>query len=182
LHARDLTVPWVLSPNQNYNVKEELYRWYFDWKPTSMLAVNTQFKFENYRTDGSSGYFPTLLETAYVPTEIRFFAPNGLFSTLKGTYVNQKAQSANSPLYINSAYIPLNVQQGDPFAYHDSFFLLDAAIGYRFPKQYGLISLEVKNILNKHFIYQDRQYQMNEYHMPDFLPTRMLFARFTFNY
>ena len=182
LHTRDLTMPWQESANLVYNAKEELYRWYFDWKPSPMLAVNTQFKFENYRTDGTSEYFPSFTETAYVPTEIRLFAPNGFFSTLKGTYVNQKAESANNPQYLPSAYLPLNAQNGGPFAYHDSFFLLDAAVGYRFPKQYGLISLEVKNILNKQFVYQDRQFQTNDYHTPDFLPTRMLFARFTFNY
>ncbi len=166
-YTRDLSIPFPTSEGTNYKTKEELYRLYFDWKPTEFLALNTQFRFENFRTDGASGgSFPTFVETAYLPTEIRLFSPSGIFSTLKGTYVNQKAYQYDQNL--------------DSFL--SRFYLVDAAVGFRFPKQYGLISLEVKNLLNTSFIYQDRQYQMNQYHAPDFLPTRMVFARLTFNY
>lgn len=165
-YKRDLKLP----PSFGFSPKprEELYRLYFNWTASDNWAVNSEFRFENYRSDERFPVFPfpRFVETAYLPTEIRFFHPVGFFASLKGTYVNQKVQST----------------VGSSDSLNSSFYLVDASVGYRFPKQFGLISLEAKNLLDTNFKYRDRQFQMNEQRSPDFLPERMLFGHITLNF
>lgn len=166
-YKRDLKIP--INRDIFPKLREELYRLYFNWTPSNNWVVNSEFRFENYRGDEIFPFFPKFVETAYFPTEIRFFHPVGFFATLKGTYVSQKVQSSN--------FNPDGT--GD---FNSNFYLVDAAVGYRFPKQYGLISLEAKNLFDSNFKYRDRQFQLNELRSPDFLPERMIFGRVTLNF
>ncbi len=145
---------------------EELYRLYLNWTLTSNWAFNSEFRFENFRSDGSFPGFPKFVETAYLPTEIRYTHSSGFFSALKGTFVNQRVR----------------LFDGAQDGFNSNFYLVDAAIGYRFPKQYGLLSLEAKNLFDSSFKYRDRQFQQNEQRSPDFFPERMLFGRITLNF
>jgi TonB dependent receptor len=158
---RDLKIS--TSTNGFDKAREELYRFYFNWTPVNYLAVNTEFRFENFRGFDAS---PTFLETAYVPLEIRFFSDNGFFAALRGIYVNQKMS-------------PSFTSDGD---FKSDFYIVDASIGYRFPKQYGLVSFEVKNLFDTHFNYRDRQFIINEQRSSDLIPERILFARLTLNF
>ena len=164
---RDLKIP-VSNFFQKPNL--ELYRLYVNWTPHKYWAFNSEFRFENFRSDGGFPPFPKFVETFYMPVEIRFFHPEGFFAAVKGTYVSQK------------------VRQSDLFAqfgqegFNSDFYLVDAAIGYRFPKQYGLFSLEAKNLFDSNFIFRDRTYQGNENRPPDFIPERMVFAKLTLNF
>jgi Flp pilus assembly protein TadD len=160
-YRRELKTP---SSTTSYNkAREELYRFYFDWTPTDYLAINSEFRFENYRRFDNS---PNYLETAYIPLEIRYFNKVGFFAALKGTYVNQK----------------MNPNVNSDGNFYSNFYLVDASLGYRFPKQYGLISFEAKNLFDTHFNYRDRQFLMNEQRSSDLIPERMLFARLTLNF
>jgi lipoprotein NlpI len=170
-YKRELKVPFYSNVFEKHN--EEMYRIYFNFAPIENFTINSEFRFENFRAINNSGLFPELVETAYIPLEFRWFHSNGLFSSLKGTYVNQKMTNQNPVAGINEFF-------GGNF--NSDFYLVDAAIGYRFPKQYGLISFEAKNIFDCRFRYRDRQFQMNEQRSSDFFPERMLFARLTFNF
>ena len=143
--------------------EKKLYRFYFNWAPVNYLAVNTEFRFENFRSFDAS---PTFLETAYVPLEIRFFSDNGFFAALRGTYVNQKMS-------------PSLTSDGD---FKSDFYIVDTSIGYRFPKQYGLVSFEVKNLFDTHFNYRDRQFIISEQRSSDLIPERIFLARLTLNF
>ena len=162
-YKRDLKIPYNIDYYEK--TREELYRLYFNWAPMNNIAINSEFRFENFRYGGEF-LFPNVVQTAYIPLTIRFFYPVGFFAELKGTYVNQKVRS-------------IDFYGGD---FISNFYLVDAAIGYRFPKQYGLISFEATNLFDTNFKYRDRQFQMNEQRSPDFMPERMLFARITFNF
>jgi Flp pilus assembly protein TadD len=171
VYKRDLKIP--KSVDFNDKTREELYRLYLNWTPKSYLAVNTEFRLENFRNDNENAtdLYPSYIETLSVPLSLRFFSPVGFFAEIKGTFFNQKALSIN---FVNGG------RGNDDF--HSNFYLVDAALGYRFPKQYGLISLEGKNLFDSNFLYRDRQFQMNEQRSPDIYPERMLFARVTFNF
>ncbi|MEQ1558637.1 MAG: tetratricopeptide repeat protein [Methyloglobulus sp.] len=181
-YKRDLKIQTSPLYNQHYN--EEFYRFYFNWAPVSFFAVNTEFKFENFRyhqpKDVSYAQFPNLLETITVPLELRFFEPHGFFASLKGTYVNQKLR--NNPNFYTDENG--NLQNYLPFGgnIRSEFYLVDAALGYRFPKQYGLISFEVKNLFDTNFYYRDRRFLNSEQRTPDYVPERMLFGRVTLNF
>jgi hypothetical protein len=60
------------------------------------------------------------------------------------------------------------------------FFLLDAAIGYRIPKRYGILSLEARNILDEGFQFQDDEFRTRGARRSAFVPERALLARATF--
>jgi Flp pilus assembly protein TadD len=162
-YKRDLKVP---AGPFNLKPSEELYRLYFNWIPHINWAINSEFRFENYRSEGTVPFLPKFVESTYLPTEIRYTHPVGFFAALKGTFVNQRVR-----LFDLS-------QDG----FNSNFYLVDAAIGYRFPKQYGLISVEAKNIFDSNFKYRDRQFQLNEQRTPEFFPERMLFGRITLNF
>ncbi len=179
-YKRDLKIPNGADSRQKSS--EELYRFYLNWLPTTYLAINSEFKFENFRYDANDPLlpsFPNSVETLYVPLEFRFFDPSGFFTSLKGTYVNQKM--SNKTIFFDT---PDGVQSFEPFGgnFKSDFYLVDAAIGYRFPKQYGLISFEVKNLFDTHFNIRDRRFQMNEQRTYEFVPERMLFGRITLNF
>jgi outer membrane receptor protein involved in Fe transport len=76
-----------------------------------------------------------------------------------GTYVNQSGQFG----FLD------NVQSGS-----DSFWVLDASIGYRLPKRLGLITLEGRNLLNEKFRYNDYGFGN-----PTFYPERLILLRVT---
>jgi outer membrane receptor protein involved in Fe transport len=41
----------------------------------------------------------------------------------------------------------------------DGFGLVDLRFGYRFPKRYGLVTLQVNNLFDKSFNYQDNSFR-----------------------
>jgi hypothetical protein len=57
-----------------------------------------------------------------------------------------------------------------------SFSVVDAGIGYRFPRRRGLVSLEVRNLFDESFSYQNLSFQTNEPLTPRFLPVRTFLA------
>lgn len=65
--------------------------------------------------------------------------------------------------------IGIPVMPGD-----DRFWVVDAAIGYRLPKRWGLITLEARNLFDARFKFQDRD-PAN----PLIYPERLIFARIT---
>lgn len=146
--------------------EEELYRFYLNWLPHENWAVTSEYRFENYR-GGINFVVPNSVETAYVPLNLRFFNALGFFANLGGTYIHQRVKGS---------------LRSEDTSFKSSFLLLDAAIGYKFPKQYGLVSFEAKNLLDKNFKFRDRNFQMNEERSTDIIPERILLARISFNF
>jgi uncharacterized protein YccT (UPF0319 family) len=65
----------------------------------------------------------------------------------------------------------------------DRFFLLDATVGYRLPKRWGIIALEARNLTDQQFQFQDYWFQTaNNNTDPRFLPERTWLARFILNF
>jgi hypothetical protein len=61
--------------------------------------------------------------------------------------------------------------------------LVDAAVGYRLPKRYGIFTLGVKNLFNESFNFQGLEFRSVredlEEERPPFLPERSISAQFT---
>jgi outer membrane receptor protein involved in Fe transport len=58
----------------------------------------------------------------------------------------------------------------------ERFWVVDASIGYRLPKRYGLVSIDVKNLLDEEFSYQN-SFNKGEQKLPRYQPQRAIFAR-----
>jgi tetratricopeptide (TPR) repeat protein len=144
---RNLTVPIELvDPTQDravvrFDRSEQLARAYAYWTRPA-LALSAEYVFERFdRNAGSSGSENILtLRTHRVPLAIRYFGPNGWYASGRASYVNQKGEFAAL------AFAPSG---------HDSFWVCDAAVGYRLPKRYGRLAFEIKNLFDEQFRFQD---------------------------
>jgi tetratricopeptide (TPR) repeat protein len=144
---RDLNVPIeIVTPAGETRVtyfdrSEQLGRSYAYWTH-SHLAVSAEYIVERFdRNAGSSGRENILkLRTHRLPLGISYFNPDGWFGSCKASYVSQKGEFAAL------AFSPSG---------EDSFWVLDASVGYRFPRRYGRLAFETKNLFDKHFQFQD---------------------------
>ena len=64
-----------------------------------------------------------------------------------GTYVNQKIdREITSPIYEGST----RFNEGK-----ESFFVVDAVLGFRLPKRRGALSVEARNLFDQEFLYRN---------------------------
>ena len=173
---RQLEFPSSFDPfgqQQTAGRQEKLARGYVYWTPHKQWAMSAEFEYEQLdRSIPEFVNFPSMVETLRMPLTIRYFHPSGFFSSLGGTLVRQK---------INEPFLTRN---------HDTFFLLDASIGYRLPNRLGIISLQGFNLLNQQFLFQDRTNLFSTgpesgAPIPNaktgfFIPDRTIFLRATF--
>jgi tetratricopeptide (TPR) repeat protein len=150
------------------NRNEALHSLYLYWTPTDRVAVKTEFAYDHYQSDPGTatenGAVPIAVETLSAPISASYFDPSGWFVRLGGTFVHQN-------LLLDKTAIQ---SQG-----HDSFFLVDSDIGYRFPKRRGLASIGVKNLFDTTFQYQDDSYRefRDEPSTGPYFPDRIIMGR-----
>ncbi len=63
-----------------------------------------------------------------------------------------------------------------------NFFLLDAIKGYRLPARKGLLSFEVRNLLDESFYFRNSQFFVSQPIAPRYTPDRTFFVRLTLNF
>ena len=109
--------------------------------PHPYFSARGEFQFEKFARDPfTTG--PYGIETASAPVNISFFHPSGVFAKLTTTFVQQKVKSRTPE---NSGV--------------DDFALLEPlAVGYRLPKRRGIVGLEGRNLMDEHFLLQERQF------------------------
>jgi outer membrane receptor protein involved in Fe transport len=165
---RDMKVPFPAPPSfdiiERGDWEENLLRIYLYWTPHPWVAASGELQYERLER-GSEFVGPeeyTQIKTYRLPFGISFFHPLGVRARLSGTYVNQEGRFGN-PTFERP------VMPGD-----DQFWIVDASIGYRLPKRWGLITLGVKNLLDADFRFQD-----TDPARPIIYPERLIFARVT---
>ncbi len=174
--GRDLDVPAPIPGATGFvfeDQDERLYRAYIYWTPISEVALSLEVIRDHFMappgdaTDFSS--IPLELKTISVPVGVRYFHPQGFFAGLKATYVNQDVE--------RSLIAPF--PQGS-----DSFVVVDAALGYRLPSRMGSASIEVRNLFDQKFKYQDDNFRniSDEPSVPAYIPDRAVVARVTLNW
>jgi hypothetical protein len=122
---------------------EWLGRAYLYWTPHEWLALRAEYRYEDYKRKGFTGGL-IRAETHSVPVGVNFFHPSGLSCGLKTTYYDQDGK------FERRVTLGAPDEKAD-----DSFWLVDAAINYRFPKRYGFFSLGVTNLFDEDFNYYD---------------------------
>jgi outer membrane receptor protein involved in Fe transport len=172
ISGRRLREPVFLLGDGRYSLEdrnERLLRSYLDWTPFSEWAVAAEVEFDTYDSRPSAVVdLPTEVETLSVPLSVRWFSPVGLFAGLTTTFVHQTVDR----------------QGGFAEEGRDNFALIDVAAGYRFPNRRGLVSLEVRNLLDSDFRYQDDSFRefTNEPSVGPYIPERSLIGRLTVNF
>jgi outer membrane receptor protein involved in Fe transport len=146
---------------RNVNWDEYLGRAYLFFTPHPWWALSADFLFERLRRDARLTDGVSKADTYRVPLGVRFFHPFGLTAALTATYWNQDGTF--------TGVLDNNFRRG-----RDTFWTLDAAISYRLPKRYGLISVGVTNLTDQNFKYYDADFKN-----PSIQPDRMVFLRLT---
>jgi tetratricopeptide (TPR) repeat protein len=148
---RDLKTPYLSISRgpQTTSWEEKTARVYLYWAPHKWFALSAEYQYE--RSDSKpeapqpGDLYSTKINTHKVPLGAQFFHPMGLFAGVRATYVAQDVTTAETiAIY--------------PYTYYDAsdnFWVFDAAIGYRLPKRYGIISVEAKNLFNTGFNFTD---------------------------
>ena len=171
LSKRDLDVPYTrltitgLVPAVS-RWKEQLARAYLYWTPVAWLSVRGEYQYERFDRDlpnvGIEGFTKT--ETHRFPLGVNFFCPLGFTAGVKATYVDQEVDYEDQ-------------NTGTILAGCDDFWVFDASVGYRLPKRYGILSLEMKNVFDEDFRFQD-----TDPVSPRIYPERLIVGRFTVSF
>ncbi len=161
---RNLSVPFndAAGDLQNEKWVEKMFRGYLFWTPHEWVALRAEYLWERFERDEDLADGAKTVETSYVPLGINFFHPIGLSASLTGTYVDQQGS-------FERATAVGTFENGD-----DDFFLVDAAIRYRFPKRYGFFTVGVSNLTDEDFEHFD-----TDRDNPRIQPDRFFFASIT---
>jgi Tfp pilus assembly protein PilF len=167
---RDLDVPYTDINSVTGNAEFRHTDWdesigniYFYWAPHPWFALKTEYRYEKFDREnefpGTEGIVD--LKTNQLSLGCNFFHPNGLFAKLNTSYIDQEGEFG---------YPRFSPTVKDD----DDFWVVDARIGYRIPNRMGFISLELKNLFDEKFKYQDID-PTN----PRIVPERQIFTRLT---
>jgi tetratricopeptide (TPR) repeat protein len=151
-----------------FDADEDIIRGYLYYTPHPFWAVGGEVVYDIFDTESEPvPGIPTQAETLSLPVSLRFFHPSGLFSAITATFVHQDVSAAT-----------------DEPEGHDSFFLLDAGIGFQLPQRRGRISFEAINILDSKFDYLDDDYRTFDKasYVGPFIPERTYVGRLTLNF
>ena len=185
--GRNLKVPAFDGATFSASVdksNEELYRMYLYWLLDSKWVARGEIQYEKYSRDknlGIIGFQPYRTETLSIPLSINYFNPNGLFTSIEGNFVRQDIKRLDSR---NPDFDLVNPGSDSRLKYAglSNFFLLDITGGYRLPNRKGLISVELRNLLDQNFDYSQPHFYSSEPIRVRYFPDRTVFARLTFNY
>jgi len=166
---RDLEVVFLDSfadpanpPASTVDWDEHLGRAYLYWAPHRSVALRADYIFERFRREEAFAAGVKELDIHRVPLGVRFFHPSGITAGVTATYWEQKGQ-------FEQLTFPPSFQPGK-----DSFWLVDAALGYRLPRRNGFITVGARNLLDEEF----RAYDIDPAN-PTIQPKRMIFISAT---
>ena len=172
---RELKFDSFFAENQSLNRikrkrKEKLIRGYLNWAIHPFWAVSAEMEIEKFISPTTDPILvqngqPVKMKTLLFPIGIRYFHPSGFFAGLGGIFVYQEVD---------------NIVESNLIKDKDDFFLLDAKMGYRFPRRYGSVSIDAKNLFNTKFNYEDSSGQTKKSEEnPRFIPEFTVFLNLT---
>ncbi|MGH8523847.1 MAG: TonB-dependent receptor domain-containing protein, partial [Gammaproteobacteria bacterium] len=159
---------------------ERLHQVYLYWTPVDSLALRTGFSYDAYKKESDElslrlfSEQPLEVETISVPVGASYFHPSGFFAGASVTFVDQDVEK----IALDEGGEKI-LNQGD-----DQFAVVDAAIGFRLPKRWGIVSLQVHNLFDEGFNYQDDSFRefSNEPTVGPYFPDRSVLGRITINF
>jgi lipoprotein NlpI len=160
----------VTDETETDQAYEDLARAYFYWAPVDWLAARATYRYETfeYSLDFPLDSDTKELRTHYLPVGIKLFCPKGAVVGLTFTHIDQKGE-----------FVSFDPGSPEPVVTEDEdhFWVTDLSIGFRLPKRYGLLNLEVRNLFNASFHYRDVDDAMVEY-----FPERTILGKLTFSF
>lgn len=148
LTRRKSTVPYegFASDEQRAKFDDRLGQGYLYWTPTNKLAVAMEYIYERTRHEG---FFDMAwaeevaeLNTHRFPLTVSWFTPSGMSASLTATYVEQDGLFSQPPA--------AGLVEDE-----DRFWVVDARLNYRLPKRQGMIGLQVRNLFDEEYNFQN---------------------------
>ncbi|MEQ1602686.1 MAG: FecR domain-containing protein [Methylophilaceae bacterium] len=154
----------VGASNFTYTNRENTMHGYFYWTPQPYWAFSFEGQHERYKQAESY-----ILETTQIPITIKYFAPTGFFAQLAPRYVWQKS---------------IDIKKTSDGELKSSFPIWDMSVGYRLPQKRGIISLNVQNVANQKFNFQDSSFRTSDQIgvVHPFAPARTIMFRTVLNF
>ena len=116
---------------------------------------------------------PHYLRTISFPLNVQYFDPSGFFAGMGLVYVNQRIQYLDPQSFTPS---PMPMES-------DDFTLVNTGLGYRLPKRWGIVALQVNNLFNRDFRYQDYSFLAGDPGVnPLYTPERTILGRLVLNF
>jgi outer membrane receptor protein involved in Fe transport len=131
--------------------------------PHEWIAFYSEYNYEWLDRDSKFTAGIEHLMTHRFPMGINFYHPSGFIAMVKAMHVDQ-----------NGTFLPEGSSTMSSGS--DHFWVVDASLGYRLPKRLGLVTVGVKNLLNKSFRYQDI-----DRNNPSIEPKRFIFVKANFS-
>ena len=159
LHVPTFDVSGALVDSER---RERLVRLYLHATPANWLAFTSQYRFERLTRDpeGNNEGLLARSTTNWLSVEGRLFVPSGAFGRVGVSFVDQDGQFQNAAQIVASG--------------SDRFWTFDASLGYRLPRRLGVAVVELRNLFDNEFRFQD--ISPGE---PTILATRQVIARVT---
>src|SRR5262249_28593635 len=145
------------------------------WTPTHRISLSGQFVYDTFTSQTglltSFSPLPKDLRTFSVPLAARYFDPSGFFAGAVVTFVDQEV--------VRTATAELS-QPGLSGGRSD-FFVVDASLGWRFPKRMGIATVTGKNLFDEKFRFQDDGFRdfRDEPSTGPYVPARQVVGRVT---
>lgn len=153
------------------DVHESAAQAYLYWAVHEEWALTGEVRYDVYEYDDGSFDKPDEVRTFSTPIGVRYFNPNGIFAGAGVSWVSQDVQRGGGSSF----------PDGD-----DSFYLVDAGVGYRFPHRRGLVSVGVRNLLDHEFKYQDDSFRIggdrDEPALNPLIPERTIVGRIVLSF
>ena len=170
---RDLDVPFIQLDETTGTTSSAEDEWheqiasaYLYWAPVEWMSLGLEYFYEDFEHDEMEvgAIFGIFGVTNHrVVPQVSFFHPSGFSARLLANYVDQEREFGD--------YIPEEAVESD------QFWQVDAALSYRLPKRYGIVSLVAKNLFNEEFNYID-----TDPANPKFLPEQRFFISLTLQF
>lgn len=173
---RDIDSPAFANAEEPFKVadqSEDSYRGYLYATLNENWAFAAEIEASRFDSSNERADPPLEVRSLRLPFSLLYFDQNGIFGTLGVSYVNQDVVRSKSTDTSSGA-------EGD-----GSFAVVDVGVGYRLPQRRGLIALDVTNLLDQKFRYQDdsfREIGRNEPRASRYIPERAVLARAAFNF
>lgn len=149
---------------------ESVFRGYVNWSLIPQLSTSLQIVYDRFSSSSTlRADLPTSVDTLSVPFGVRYFAGFGLFAGLTATYVDQTVERDPASTFGEGT---------------SKFVTVDAMLGYRLPNRRGVFGIQVVNLLDRDFKYQDdgfREFRDDPASGPYF-PERTILARMTLSF
>ncbi len=154
---------------QTTTLGERIQRGYLYWAPHDRLGFSATLEHGHYLSppiNGTPLFNYSDLTIDRLPIELRYFSPTGLVLGFRTSHIRD-----HGTFVINTPTRDV-LQPGT-----DSFWLLDAFVGYRLPNRRGLLSLNADNLLDRRFRFQDVDPEDSS-----LIPERLISFRFTLSF